>query len=152
MTGDFHFKAVRQEVKWKPGLSTVSLSTRSTARPSHCQQGQLGQALRWPIVKSRLHVYMGQQFPSDDLKCELNRPEQRRSCLSFYTAADRNTSVMWKVNMNVWVDGKWWNRQSVCEIRIGKVTTFPNAGPQTDKLGPSLFPKWEDHSLGTLPP
>lgn len=56
MTGDFHCKGGRQEVEWKPGLSTVSLNTRATARPSPCQQAQLGQALRWPIVQWGLHI------------------------------------------------------------------------------------------------
>lgn len=55
--GDFHCKAGRQEVDWKPGLSPVSLSTRHKARPTHCQQAQLRQSLPWPIVRGGLQVF-----------------------------------------------------------------------------------------------
>ncbi len=44
--------------KWSGSLSTVSLNTQQTARPSHCQQAQLGQALRWSIVQWGLHIFM----------------------------------------------------------------------------------------------
>lgn len=45
VTGDFHCKDARQEVEWKPDLSAASLNVQQAARPSHCQQVQLGWAL-----------------------------------------------------------------------------------------------------------
>lgn len=85
MTGDFHCKEGRQEVEWKPGLSTVSLNTQSTARPSHCQQAQLGQALRWPIVQWGLHIFTSVRvslWPPVGVQ-RGNRQDQRRTC-NFY--------------------------------------------------------------------
>lgn len=57
MTGDFHCKDGRQEVEWKPGLSAASLNMQPAARPSHCQQAQLGWALK-RLIQWGLHVFM----------------------------------------------------------------------------------------------
>lgn len=57
MTGDFHCKDGRQEVEWKPDLSAASLNVQLAARPSHCQQAQLGWALGW-LVQWGLHVFV----------------------------------------------------------------------------------------------
>lgn len=47
VTGDFHCKAGRQEAGPLIGFT----QRRARARPSRCQQAQLGQALRRPIVR-----------------------------------------------------------------------------------------------------
>lgn len=57
MTGDFHCKDGRQEVEWKPDLSAASLNVQPAARPSHCQQAQLGWALG-RLVQWGLHVFV----------------------------------------------------------------------------------------------
>lgn len=77
MTGDFHCKDGRQEVEWKPGLSAASLNMQPAARPSHCQQAQLGWALR-RLVQWGLHVVLRQEFQSTECRgvCGEHRPPQ----------------------------------------------------------------------------
>lgn len=86
MTRDFHCKEGRQEVEWKPGLSTVSLTTQPTARPSHCQQEQLGQALRWPIVQWGLHVFtaVGVSLGPAESVQRGNSSDQRRTSYFYH--------------------------------------------------------------------
>lgn len=137
MTGDFHCKEGRQEVEWKPGLSTVSFNTGPTARPSHCQQAQLGQAPRWPIVQWGLHLFTSVRvspWPLEGVQ-KGNRLDQRRTYYvgpQFSHSGDRNTSALGKVNMDAQGDGRWWNSWPVhvksYQARIRAVVNFPNFG------------------------
>ena len=86
MTGDFHCKEGRQEVEWKPGLSTGSLNAGPTARPSHCQQAQLGQAPRWPIVQWGLHVFTSFPQTAWEGVHRGNGPDQSRACYFYHHA------------------------------------------------------------------
>lgn len=75
-------RAVRQEVEWKPGLSTASLSAGPTARPSHCQQAQLGQAPRWPIVQWKLHMFTALRVSLRSPECVQNGSSLSKGCVT----------------------------------------------------------------------
>lgn len=94
-------KAGRQEAEWKPGHSTVSLSTGPTARPCHCQQAQLGQAPWWPIVHwGTLCVQYLQLWEIPWGRGEETHQgwgEDVTFIISLHRARHRNTSTLWKV-------------------------------------------------------
>lgn len=145
MTGDFHCKEGRQEVEWKPGLSTVSLNIQPTARPSHCQQAQLGQALRWPIVQWGLHVFTAvgvSLWPPEGVQ-RGNRTDQRRARYFYHHIGQSvfmQTEIPQRCGKSTWTqcgEGRWWNSWPVhvksYQRRIRATIKFPNLGLQIHK-------------------
>lgn len=64
MTGDFHCKEGRQEVEWKPGLSTVSLNTEPTARPSQLSASTIRAGTEVAYCPMRAaRIYVRKRFP-----------------------------------------------------------------------------------------
>lgn len=126
----------RQEVEWRPDLSADSLNIQPTARPSHCQQAQLGWARGWLHQWGSAHICDSRSFPSESRRvCGGKTGRIRGECGRFIVtlSCDQRQKYLGTVESQhtQHVEGKRWNSCPVYVKAVCKedLLLFPNLGP-----------------------